>query len=70
MFQDKDLSEAPRCEDMMQDHVLIDGSLDILRNALEENFAPKGFLDRGLGVGEAIQTFVENGPSFDMKKLI
>merc|ERR1712179_791440 len=64
------MEEAKQCMEMMDEPTLIDNSLNILRGAVEKDFAPAGFVDRTMGVVDALEQFVQKSEhKFDLKNL-
>ena len=65
------MEEALQCNDMMEEPTLIDNSLRIVKGAVEKDFAPKGFVDRTMGVVGALESFIQATAAnkFDLQNL-
>jgi len=65
------MEEALQCNDMMEEPTLVDNSLKIVKGAVEKDFAPKGFVDRTMGVIGALEAFIQATAEhkFDLQNL-
>ena len=65
------MEEALQCNDMMEEPTLVDNSLRIVKGAIEKDFAPKGFVDRTMGVVGALEAFIQATAEhkFDLQNL-